>query len=55
MFQVREMAAVTLSGLLHCGYLQMNKQMVVSIFDLKMLISGVRAFKIILEVDRSSL
>ncbi|VDI21300.1 proteasome activator subunit 4 [Mytilus galloprovincialis] len=26
--EVREMAAVTLSGLLHCGYLQMNKQMV---------------------------
>lgn len=26
--EVREMAAVTLSGLLHCGYLQMNKHMV---------------------------
>jgi hypothetical protein len=27
------MAAVTLSGLLHCGYLQMNKQMVVCLYD----------------------
>ena len=31
-FQVRETAAVTLSGLLHCGYMDMDKDMFVSYF-----------------------
>ena len=30
-FQVRETASVTLSGLLHCGYMDMDKDMLVSL------------------------
>lgn len=32
LYQVRQMAAVTLSGLLHCDYLTMDEDMLVSWF-----------------------
>ena len=31
--QVREVAAMTLSGAMHCGFLQMNSDMLVSLFS----------------------